>query len=224
MHLSVHDSCHSLVLLCILFRSSQAFKNDATELLFSHVNAPEPVLQRNMSLNRARTAGKGASGGAHNGSEQSQIGCRELRSTKYISDGHCTSINPIKELVCAGECFPAQMLQNLIGSTYGRKLWGRRSSSSSSSSSSNQYWRCVTDKTRTQRIQLQCQDGSTRTYKITVVTSCKCKRYSRQHNESGNKFEEMSLSPPQLLHKHKAKSNRRLGKNQLSENWRETEP
>lgn len=148
--------------------------------------------------------------------DQSQVGCRELRSTKYISDGHCTSINPIKELVCAGECLPAQMLQNWIGGAYGRKFWGRRRS--------HQDWRCVNDKTRTQRIQLQCQDGSTRTYKITVVTSCTCKRYSRQQNESGNKFEELAISPPQLLHKHKSKSKRRLGKSRLSENWHETEP
>ncbi|XP_067456721.1 sclerostin domain-containing protein 1a [Thunnus thynnus] len=216
MHLSAHESCHSLVLLCILMRSCQAFKNDATELLFSQVTAPVPEVQSNVSLNRARTGGRGAGNAAHDRGERSQIGCRELRSTKYISDGHCTSINPIKELVCTGECLPAQMLQNWIGGAYGRKFWGRRSS--------NQDWRCVNDKTRTQRIQLQCHDGSTRTYKITVVTSCKCKRYSRQHNESGNKFEEPALSPPQLLHKHKSKSKRRLGKNRLSENWHETEP
>ncbi|XP_020513504.1 sclerostin domain-containing protein 1a [Labrus bergylta] len=219
MHLSAYESCHSLVVLFILLRSCQALKNDATELLFSHVSAPAPEVQSNATLNRARNGGRGASSGAHEREERSQIGCRELRSTKYISDGHCTSINPIKELVCTGECLPAQMLQNWIGGAYSRKPWGRRSSS--------QDWRCVNDKTRTQRIQLQCQDGSTRTYKITVVTSCKCKRYSRQHNESGSKFEEPSLTPPLLLHKHKSKrskSKRRLGKNRLSENWHETEP
>ncbi|XP_029959144.1 sclerostin domain-containing protein 1a [Salarias fasciatus] len=216
MHLITHESCHSLFLLCILLRSCQTFKNDATELLFSHTSVPVPEVQSNVSLNRARTGGRGASGAAHERSDRSQIGCRELRSTKYISDGHCTSINPIKELVCAGECLPAQMLENWIGGVHGRKFWGRRSS--------NQDWRCVNDKTRTQRIQLQCQDGSTRTYKITVVTSCKCKRYTRQHNESGIKFEEPVVSPPQLLHKHKSKSKRRLGKNRLSENWHETEP
>lgn len=148
--------------------------------------------------------------------DRSQIGCRELRSTKYISDGHCTSINPIKELVCAGECLPAQMLENWIGGAHGRKFWARRSG--------NHDWRCVNDKTRTQRIQLQCQDGSTRTYKITVVTSCKCKRYSRQHNESGNKFEDPAASSPQLLHKHKPKNKRRLGKKHARSNWHETEP
>ncbi|XP_056299818.1 sclerostin domain-containing protein 1a [Pseudoliparis swirei] len=218
MHLSACDSCQSLVVLCVLLRSCQAFRNDATELLFSRVTAPQPVppvVQSNVTLNRARTGGRGATGGARDRGERSQIGCRELRSTKYISDGHCTSINPIKELVCAGECLPAQMLQNWIGGAYSRKLWGRRG---------GQEWRCVNDKTRTQRIQLQCQDGSARTYKITVVTSCKCKRYSRQHNESGDKFGEPALSPPQLLHKHKSKSKRRPGKNRLSENWPDAEP
>lgn len=150
--------------------------------------------------------------------DSGHIGCRELRSTKYISDGHCTSINPIKELVCTGQCLPAPILQNWIGGSYSRRSWGRRNGNS------GQDWRCVTDKTRTQRIQLQCQDGSTRTYKITVVTSCKCKRYSRQHNESANKLVEPAVPPPQLLHKHKAKTKRRLGKKQLIENWHEPEP
>ncbi|XP_026226149.1 sclerostin domain-containing protein 1a [Anabas testudineus] len=216
MHLSAYESCHSLVILCILVKSCQAFKNDATEVLFSHGSAPVPEVQSNVSLNRARTGGRGAGGAEHHRGERNQIGCRELRSTKYISDGHCTSLNPIKELVCAGECLPAQMLQNWIGGAYSRKFWSRRNN--------NQDWRCVNDKTRTQRIQLQCQDGTARTYKITVVTSCKCKRYSRQHNESGDIFEELGLSPPRVLHKHKSKSRRRLGKNRLRENWHETEP
>ena len=116
-----------------------------------------------------------------------QVGCRELRSTKYISDGQCTSISPLKELVCAGECLPLPVLPNWIGGGYGTKYWSRRSS---------QEWRCVNDKTRTQRIQLQCQDGSTRTYKITVVTACKCKRYTRQHNESSHNFESLSPAKP----------------------------
>lgn len=110
------------------------------------------------------------------GPDQSQVGCRELRSTKYISDGQCTSANSIKELVCAGECLPAHLLPNWIGGgAYTGRYWSRRNVLE---------WRCVTERTRTQRIRLQCQDGSTRTYKITVVTSCKCKLYSRQQNDS----------------------------------------
>lgn len=109
------------------------------------------------------------------GPEQHHVGCRELRSTKYISDGQCTSLNPIKELVCAGECLPAHLLPNWIGSSHSGRYWSRREA---------QEWRCVIDRTRTQRIRLQCQDGSSRTYRITVVTSCKCKRYSREQNQS----------------------------------------
>ncbi|KAM9724483.1 sclerostin domain-containing protein 1a [Menidia menidia] len=216
MHLSAHESCHSLLLLCILLRSCQALKNDATEMLtFPRGGAPPPPgpdAHSNASPNRARNGGRGAvsgAGGAPDRGERSQIVCRELRSTKYISDGQCTSINPIKELVCAGECLPAQMLDNWIGGgAHGRKFWARRS---------GQDWRCVNDKTRTQRIRLQCQDGSARTYKITAVTSCKCKRYSRQHNESGHKPAE----PVLLLHKHQAKAKRRPGKAQLGQNQHE---
>ncbi|KAL6082185.1 hypothetical protein STEG23_003503 [Scotinomys teguina] len=126
-----------------------------------------------------------------------QVGCRELRSTKYISDGQCTSISPLKELVCAGECLPLPVLPNWIGGGYGTKYWSRRSS---------QEWRCVNDKTRTQRIQLQCQDGSTRTYKITVVTACKCKRYTRQHNESSHNFESVSPAKPAQHHRERKRA------------------
>ncbi|XP_068616525.1 sclerostin domain-containing protein 1a [Brachionichthys hirsutus] len=221
MHLRAPDACQSMLVLCALLRSCQPLKNDATELLFSHVSAPVqvPDAQVNVTLNRARNGGRGAANGAHHRGERSQIGCRELRSTKYISDGRCTSISPIKELLCTGECLPTQMLQNWIGgAAHGRKLWSRRGN--------NQDWRCVNDKSRTQRIQLQCQDGSTRTYKITAVTSCKCKRYSRQHNESGGKFQEPGPLAPQLLHKHKpkSKSKRRLAKSRLRDNWHEPEP
>uniref|UniRef100_A0A3B5LB48 Sclerostin domain-containing protein 1 n=1 Tax=Xiphophorus couchianus TaxID=32473 RepID=A0A3B5LB48_9TELE len=190
----LHASCRSLLLLCALLRSCQAVENDATERVFSHVSpAPAVELHSNASLNSACKNGPICSP-----TDRSQIGCRELRSTKYISDGHCTSVNPIKELVCAGECLPARMLENWIGTSRGRKFWARRSSSHD--------WRCVNDKTRTQRIQLQCQDGTTRTYKITVVTSCKCKRFSRQHNESGGKFEDQSVLQPSILHRHKSQS------------------
>ncbi|XP_072316801.1 sclerostin domain-containing protein 1a [Eucyclogobius newberryi] len=223
----------SLLFLCLLLRScclALAFRNDATELLSSpgsrssrssrSSSVPSPERQGNGSLllpNRARTGGRGtAGGGTHDRNDKVQIGCRELRSTKYISDGHCTSIKPIKELVCTGECLPAQLLPNWIGRAHGSRLWGKKSSIV-------QDWRCVNDKTRTQRIQLQCQDGSSRTYKITVVTSCKCKRYSRQHNQSGGKFEEEEeedvMSSLHLLPKHQAK--RRQGKKKYMDNWHE---
>ncbi|XP_044026440.1 sclerostin domain-containing protein 1-like [Siniperca chuatsi] len=165
-------------LLLLLSRSSSAVHNDATESVTQPVHDTQDK-PANEDTNQARNGGRRLTGTVRNGPDQSQVGCRELRSTKYISDGQCTSVNPIKELVCAGECLPAHLLPNWIGGGgYTGRYWSRRDA---------QEWRCVIDRTRTQRIQLQCQDGSSRTYKITVVTSCKCKRYSRQQNDSGHK-------------------------------------
>uniref|UniRef100_A0A8C9BMB1 Sclerostin domain-containing protein 1 n=1 Tax=Phocoena sinus TaxID=42100 RepID=A0A8C9BMB1_PHOSS len=210
-------------LACILMKSCLAFKNDATEILYSHVVKPVPAQPSNNStMNQARNGGRHFSDtGLDRNRTQStgqnhlqlfpgaflrqlqearvQVGCRELRSTKYISDGQCTSISPLKELVCTGECLPLPVLPNWIGGGYGTKYWSRRSS---------QEWRCVNDKTRTQRIQLQCQDGSTRTYKITVVTACKCKRYTRQHNESSHNFESMSPAKPAQHHRERKRASK----------------
>uniref|UniRef100_A0A8C2WSL6 Sclerostin domain containing 1b n=1 Tax=Cyclopterus lumpus TaxID=8103 RepID=A0A8C2WSL6_CYCLU len=166
-----------LALLLLLCRSRSAVQNDATEsdnVQLLHDTRDEPVTE---DTNQSRNGGRRRSN--FSGPDQSQVGCRELRSTKYISDGQCTSVNPIKELVCAGECLPAHLLPNWIGGGgYTGRYWSRRDA---------QEWRCVIDRTRTQRIRLQCQDGSARTYKITVVTSCKCKRYTRQQNDSRHK-------------------------------------
>ncbi|KAJ1101394.1 hypothetical protein NDU88_006462 [Pleurodeles waltl] len=178
-------------LACILVRNCLSFKNDATEILYSHLVKPAPAVLGNSTLNQARHGGRHPGHRSADRHSRHQMGCRELRSTKYISDGQCTSISPLKELVCAGECLPLPILPNWIGGGYGMKYWSRRSA---------QEWRCVNDKSRTQRIQLQCQDGTTRTYKVTVVTSCKCKRYTRQHNESSHNHEG---SPPiKAIHSH----------------------
>ncbi|KAG9350223.1 hypothetical protein JZ751_026576 [Albula glossodonta] len=101
----------------------------------------------------------------------SELSCRELRSTRYITDGSCRSAKPVKELVCSGQCVPSHLLPNSIL----RGKWWRSSSSD---------YRCIPAHSRTQRVQLQCPHGNSRTYKIRVVTSCKCKRYTRHHNQS----------------------------------------
>ncbi|XP_062842195.1 sclerostin domain-containing protein 1b [Trichomycterus rosablanca] len=161
-----------LFYLCVLMKSCCGLQNGATEhVAIIHTSTVQETLS-NVSLNRARS-----------GSRRSEtttlpvntpLGCRELRSTKYISDGHCTSVKAVKELVCAGECVPAHLLPNWIGGGY----WARRDAPE---------WRCVNESTRTQRVKLRCKDGSTRTYKVAVVTSCTCKRYTRQNNESALK-------------------------------------
>ncbi|CAN9504173.1 unnamed protein product [Ophioblennius macclurei] len=186
-----------LVLLLLLGRRTAAVHNNATESISPQ---PDITLQEQGDVrlplggedqaNQARNGGRRLPEAAatRNGPDQSHVGCRELRSTKHISDGQCISVDPIKELVCAGECLPNHLLPNWIGGGgYGGRYWSRRDA---------QEWRCVIDRTRTQRIRLQCHDGSSRTYKITVVTSCKCKRYNRQHNDSGHRDAEANGSRP----------------------------
>ncbi|XP_043920686.1 sclerostin domain-containing protein 1 [Protopterus annectens] len=197
--------CSFLLSCIVLLSGCRAFKNDATEILYSQVEKLLPDSPNNSTMNRARNGGRQYASLDRN--DRIEVGCRELRSTKYISDGQCTSINPVKELVCAGECLPAQLLPNWIGHGTKKQFWGRRNS---------QEWRCVTDKTRTQRIQLQCQDGTSRTYKITVVTSCKCKRYNRQHNESSHNFEDTSSAKLPVYHSKQKKRSGNKGKHKHS--------
>lgn len=101
----------------------------------------------------------------------SEMSCRELRSTRYITDGSCRSAKPIRELVCSGQCLPAHLMPNSIV----RGKWWRNSAAD---------YRCIPAHSRTRRVQLQCPNGNTRTYKIRVVTSCKCKRFRPHHNQS----------------------------------------
>ncbi|XP_072269061.1 sclerostin domain-containing protein 1 [Pyxicephalus adspersus] len=190
-------------LFCILFKSCVSFKNDGTEILYSHVDKHLLHNANSSSINQARNGGRHPLNSPMDRTNHHQVGCRELRSTKYISDGQCTSLRPLKELVCAGECLPLPILPNWIGGGYGLKYWSRRST---------QEWRCVNDKTRTQRIQLQCADGTTRTYKVTVVTSCKCKRYTRQHNESNHNYEGSVKPIHPHHHGHHSRDKKRLSK------------
>ncbi|TSK31409.1 Sclerostin domain-containing protein 1 [Bagarius yarrelli] len=147
----------------------QGVQNGATELSGGIVTFSHQGTQANKSVNEARGGGRRSENTS--ATEQSQLGCRELRSSKYISDGQCTSLKAVKELVCAGKCLPAHLIPNWIGGGF----WPRRDASE---------WRCMNEHVRTQRVKLWCQDGSTRTYKVAVVTSCVCKRLKRQHNKS----------------------------------------
>ncbi|XP_071941335.1 uncharacterized protein [Antedon mediterranea] len=101
-----------------------------------------------------------------------QLGCTELRSKRYISDGFCTSIKPITEVVCAGECLP---VRNLPWYAEYVKVW---------STEKTKEWRCVNDVIRHKRVHLRCENGERRTYRIRTVRSCKCKKYNKKHNQS----------------------------------------
>ncbi|KAI4888752.1 hypothetical protein NFI96_012697, partial [Prochilodus magdalenae] len=163
-----------LFYFCVVLKTCGSLHNDATELLSAHVPSTVQDPLSNVSLNGARDGGRSVDDRVE--IDRTQLGCRELRSTKYISDGQCTSVQAVKELVCAGECLPAHLLPNWIGGNY----WARRDT---------RTWRCVNDGTRMKRVKLRCRDGSTRSYRIAAVTSCTCKRLERHHNESGHVLE-----------------------------------
>ncbi|GAB6027614.1 Sclerostin domain-containing protein 1 [Chamberlinius hualienensis] len=123
------------------------------------------------------------------------MGCKELRSKRYISDGPCTSIKPITEVVCAGICLPVSKLpwySDYVNLWYSRRQQSSSSSHSSGSISSadgdignlEEPWQCVDDVVKRKRVHLMCQDGQHRAYVIKTVRSCKCKK--RKKSSSAN--------------------------------------
>ncbi|KAL6094531.1 sost [Pungitius sinensis] len=172
---------------CAAARGWKLLKNDATEILPEYTGntrtPQEATLQasdsnsnnnnnnnnNNGSINnRAKAGGRAANTVSYSAAE---LSCRELRSTRFIADGSCRSAKPVKELLCSGQCLPAHLMPNSIA----RGKWWRGSASD---------YRCIPAHSRTRRVQLHCPSGSTRTYKIRVVTSCKCKRFRPHHNQS----------------------------------------
>ncbi|KAM9715623.1 sclerostin [Menidia menidia] len=192
MHVSV--AALALVLLlqgccCTVARGWKVLKNDATELLPEYrentrtaheANRQTPNIIHNnnnnnnnsMNNNRAKTGGRTANTVSYSASE---LSCRELRSTRYITDGSCRSSKPVRELLCSGQCLPARLAPNSIAH---RGKWWRGGAPD---------YRCIPAHARMRRVQLQCPGGGARTYKIRVVTSCKCKRFRPHHNQSDAK-------------------------------------
>lgn len=163
---------------CTAVRGWKVLKNGATELLpQDRDNSRSPQRQQdavtaapngNSVGNRAKSGGRGGNTVQYSASE---LSCRELRSTRYITDGSCRSAKPVKELVCSGQCMPSHLVPNFIA----RGKWWRNNASD---------YRCIPAHSRMRRIQLHCPNGTSRTYKIRAVTSCKCKRFRTHHNQS----------------------------------------
>ncbi|XP_077359519.1 sclerostin [Festucalex cinctus] len=147
--------------------------NDGTEFIpdYTHDGRSQNNTMNNNNNNRAKTGGRTSNSVSYSASE---LSCRELRSTRYITDGSCRSAKPVKELVCSGQCLPSHLMPNSIG----RGKWWRSGGGGASD------YRCIPAHSRTRRVQLRCPNGNTRTYKIRVVTSCKCKRFRPHHNQS----------------------------------------
>ncbi|XP_045210186.2 sclerostin domain-containing protein 1-like [Mercenaria mercenaria] len=114
--------------------------------------------------------------------DEVQLGCKELRAKRFISDGFCTSLKPLKEVVCAGQCMPIKE-QNMPWWAEFTKYWANPKF---------MEWRCVEAVTKLKKVQLMCENGETRTYRIRVVKSCRCKSYEKGTNVTDLK----TKSPP----------------------------
>jgi len=101
-----------------------------------------------------------------------QIECKPLKSKRYITDGFCTSIRPVVDFVCTGTCLPIRQLPWYAEFI---KVW---------SHTKTLQYRCVDDVVRHRKVTFACDNGETRSYRIRVVRSCKCKRYMRSQNDS----------------------------------------
>lgn len=140
-----------------------------------------------------------------------QMGCKELRSKKYISDGSCTSIKPVMEMICAGYCLPVDKLPWYAEFV---KYWAR---------TKILEWRCVEERIRRKDVPLLCEDGTIRHYNIKLVKSCTCKRYHPNQNRS---FPQFSRAKPKRTKKMRKRGRRpkirkdRQNKNVKKTNWR----
>uniref|UniRef100_A0A8C4TC80 Sclerostin n=1 Tax=Erpetoichthys calabaricus TaxID=27687 RepID=A0A8C4TC80_ERPCA len=188
MHVCLSLLCVGPALLVpVLLSAAHGWKvltNDATENVPEYQGgrprqADAAESSNNSTINRAKHGGRAEAPNTETYGT-SNPSCQELRSTRYIIDGPCRSSKPLKELICSGQCLPPHLMPNSIL----RGKWWRQQASD---------YRCVPAHSRTQRFHLLCPNEEVRTYKMRVVTSCKCKRYTRHHNQS--EFKEMDKTP-----------------------------
>jgi len=136
-----------------------------------------------------------------------QLGCKELRAKRFISDGFCTSIKAIKEVVCTGHCMPIKE-QNLPWWAEFTKYWAKPKF---------KEWRCVEAVIKLKKVQLMCENGETRTYRIKIVKSCRCKSYEREPNRTDllkGKASVKSLKTDTVNKKRKSRRSRRRSRKQ----------
>ncbi|CAI5790090.1 sclerostin [Podarcis lilfordi] len=191
------QTSQALCSFCIFFqvflpsgRGWQVLKNDATEIVPDFPENTEPPAEQpyvqsdNDTMNNRAQQGERHLQVALGRTEPLEFSCRETYSTRYITDGLCRSIKPLRELVCSGQCLPSHLLPNSIG----KGKWWRQNALD---------YRCIPAHSRSQRIQLACPDEELRTIKIRAVTACKCKRYTRYHNRSQLKDFSKEAARPQ---------------------------
>lgn len=134
--------------------------------------------------------------------EEAKVGCPEVRSKRFISDGFCTSVKAISEVVCTGHCLP---LRDLPWYAEFIKVWAKKKVLE---------WRCVEDVIRRRKVELYCENGEIRTYRIKVIKSCKCVRFIRHQNLSIS----TTVRRRRGRHRKKRKNRKKNRKINLSEN------
>lgn len=81
-------------------------------------------------------------------------------------------------MVCTGNCLP---IGDLPWYAEFIKVWSR---------AKTLQYRCVDDVIQYKRVAFMCDSGETRSYRIRVVRSCKCKKYLRNQNESPSDYQQ----------------------------------
>lgn len=99
------------------------------------------------------------------------LGCEGIRIRRYVSNGRCTSRRPIRDMICDGHCLP---MDELPWFPEFSKIISRH----------KREWRCVADDVRNKKVTVMCNDGTKRKYRVRVIRSCKCKRYTHKQNET----------------------------------------
>jgi len=132
---------------------------------------------------------------------EAEVGCQELTSKRYISDGFCTSVRPVTERVCVGYCLPVDVLPRYAQHA---RAWAR---------SSLNYWRCVEQRRRSRRhVTLRCDNGQVRRYAMRVVTGCRCQRVRHglhDHGPVSLSVTALSRGREQRLHRYQHQRRRR---------------
>ncbi|XP_031560554.1 sclerostin domain-containing protein 1-like [Actinia tenebrosa] len=97
------------------------------------------------------------------------LGCYGIKIRRYVSNGFCTSRKAIRDTICDGRCLPMDELP-----------WFPEFSKVISRN--KREWRCVPDYVKRRKVTVFCNDGTKRRYRIPVVRTCKCKRYTKKQN------------------------------------------
>ncbi|XP_034248275.1 sclerostin domain-containing protein 1-like [Thrips palmi] len=114
--------------------------------------------------------------------EESFPGSCRLRSKRYVSDGLCVSPRPVNEVVCAVSCV--------------MDAWSKEAGTRSIP------WRCSDSGWKRQRVRLLCRDGSSRSYRIRTVQTCRCvpraapRTSSARHGPHGPSPSSRATPPP----------------------------